>query len=332
VDGDGNLSSKATATDDAPAADPKVYPAFSDFSSVQGQRNWYYQQWNGSTYSNMTWDSANNRWQGSETFILVGDNWQHPDNSYDSVRKWVAPNSGKVRLSGIARKSLLGVGGDGVVVTIKKNGETLWGPKTIAGDDISGISHNFETSVNVGDAIYFIVNKNGNTSYDTTEWSPMVTYTDKWTASEDFSSTQGQNQWYYQQRNGSTYSNMTWYSANNRWQGSETFVLVGDNWQHPDSGYDSVRKWVANKASAQINIAGSVKKSFQGLGGDGVVVTIKKNNTVLWGPVTISAYDTTGVSHNINTSISVGDALFFIVNKNGNNNCDTTLWDPVITY
>lgn len=151
----------------------KGYTASVDFSSTQGTYQWYYQQWNGSTYSDMTWDTGSGRWKGSSTYCLIMNSSQHPDGN-DSVRKWVAPSTGTVRVKGNAHKA--SSGGDGVTVKIMKNGTTVWGPYDIPYNDLIGISHNFDVAVSAGDAIYFIVSQKSSIDSDTTNWDPSIYY------------------------------------------------------------------------------------------------------------------------------------------------------------
>jgi hypothetical protein len=61
-------------------------------------------------------------------------------------------------------------------------------------------------------------------------------------------------------------------------------------------------------------------------------VSILENASVLWN-ASIANGDTIGVSHDITTTVAAGDSLYFVVNKgDGNNYCDSTAWDPTITY
>ena len=50
-----------------PLLDSITYSASAGFSGVQGSNSWYYQEYDGSGYTDLSWDSANNRWQGSAT-------------------------------------------------------------------------------------------------------------------------------------------------------------------------------------------------------------------------------------------------------------------------
>lgn len=324
VDGDGNVSGRITAQ-----LDPEQYIAASDFSLTQGQRNWYYQQRDSAgNCSDMT--VSGSYWKGNDTYCLIGGNFQHPQN-YDSVRKWVAPRAGALRITGMAK--MFQSGGDGVIVSILQNNETIWGPKTISGTDTTGISHDFPIGVCEGDEIKFIVNKNGSADFDSTLWDPSIIYIQSHRASAGFSSIQGANNWYYQERNSTgKYTNMTW-NASGAWYGSEAYSINGANFQHPGSAVDAVRKWVAPRKGT-INIAGIAKLAHPDAPtySDGVRLTIKCNNGIHWGPILLGNTNTNGLEHNFNMSVQQGDSIYFIVNRNGNNTCDSTIWDPSIYY
>lgn len=348
VDGDGNASGYATAalqpggpSAPAPTTIPHRFRASTDLSSSQGQANWaYLQQYAsyGGDYmylTNMNWDSSNLRWKGNEDYALIAGNWMSPGETYNAVRKWIAPRDGTVVVSGKVALGQSGQGGDGVVVRIKRSGaypfleSEVWGPYTLDGNDNVGLSHDIVLNVKKGEALYFNVNKRGNSYYDVTNWDPSIVYGTPYVASAGFSDSQGTNQWRYQEWNGSSYTDMTDYQANGGvWKGSQPYVLIGAGTQHPDA-YDSVRTWVA-PTSGTIVVTGTARMG--GSGGDGVNVTVKKGNDVLWGPNAIDGSDTdSGVSHDFQVSVNAGDRLYFIVNRNGNNYYDATLWNPVVT-
>src|SRR5581483_2404766 len=77
-----------------------TYNAWADFSGVQGGSQWEYQEYDSASgsYTPMTYDAANARWQGSAPYLVIGPVSQHPDNGKNSVRAWVAPRSGTVRI------------------------------------------------------------------------------------------------------------------------------------------------------------------------------------------------------------------------------------------
>ncbi len=127
----------------------------------------------------MTWDAANNRWKGAQTYAIIGSTWQHPDTN-DSVRAWQVPKAGTIRIAGKPKKQAGSGGGDGVRVKIVQNSSQIWpssGWKTLASNNFTGINHDVTANVAAGDWIYFIVNKNGTNIEDTTEWNPTIAYT-----------------------------------------------------------------------------------------------------------------------------------------------------------
>ncbi|WP_240422271.1 hypothetical protein, partial [Paenibacillus periandrae] len=69
--------------------------------------------------------------------------------------------------------------------------------------------------------MYFLVDANGENSSDGTKWDPVITYGVSNAASQQFSSVQGHNNWYYQEWNGNSYVNMVWDNLNQFWQGSQ---------------------------------------------------------------------------------------------------------------
>jgi len=347
VDGDGNISGYATASlqaggPSAPSTSPipNIYQASTDFASSQGLNNWaYLQQYSPYTSSmyltNMNWDAVNNRWKGNEQYALIAGNWMSPGETYNAVRKWIAPKDGTILVSGKIALGQSGQGGDGVTVRIKRSGaypfleSDVWGPYTIEGNDTAGLAHQVVLDVKKGEALYFNVNKRGNHYYDVTNWDPKVTYGTPYVASAGFSGLQGANQWLYQEWDGSAYHNMGTYSPSSGiWTGSQTYMRIGAGSQHPDI-HDAVRTWVA-PTNGTVAVMGTMKMG--GTGGDGIIATIKKNDSIVWGPATIDGSDTvTGASHDFQIPVVAGDELHFIVNKNGNNYYDATMWDPSVT-
>ncbi|WP_240422245.1 hypothetical protein, partial [Paenibacillus periandrae] len=92
----------------------------------------------------MVWDNLNQFWQGSQPWLVVASNWQHPSPNTSSVRKWVAPQTGLVRITGNAAM-LWGSGGNGVTVKILHNSALKWSTN-LAYNDLRGT----DTDVSVG--------------------------------------------------------------------------------------------------------------------------------------------------------------------------------------
>ncbi|MBP1988741.1 cohesin domain-containing protein [Paenibacillus eucommiae] len=156
-----------------------LYVASFDFSSVQGDRGWYYQQGDGSSYTDLAWDTGGAAWQGTTPLVTVGSDFQYPDGE-DAIRKWVAPKSGTIQIStnGNIRKS--GVLGDGVRLKLLKNGTGIWPEagewKLLQANDTSGITMKTTTEVQAGDVLYFVVNQNASSAGDKTLWNPVIVY------------------------------------------------------------------------------------------------------------------------------------------------------------
>lgn len=152
-----------------------TYSASAGFSAIQGKNQWYYQKLSGGTYTNLaTYDSTEERWKETTEYPWVSADAQHPENTYDSVRKWVAPGNGTIDISGSVHKG--NNIGDGIVATIKKNDTQLWSAHVTRTTNVNptGVTG---ISVAAGDAIYFIVGKNGNMDNDHTFWDPTIVYT-----------------------------------------------------------------------------------------------------------------------------------------------------------
>lgn len=149
-----------------------------DTTSVQGENQWYYQEYNGN-YINMSWDSTNKRWSGSYPYNLITNETQHPQTN-SSVRKWVAPKSGSVRITSSFYVRKLTAGGDGVCIKILKNNTQVWpftpGYYWLPGNNTTGVVADAWIDVVPGDCVYFCVNQNATVDYDTVLWDAIASY------------------------------------------------------------------------------------------------------------------------------------------------------------
>ncbi|MCD9022485.1 right-handed parallel beta-helix repeat-containing protein [Cohnella silvisoli] len=309
-----------------PNGNPLNY-ASTGFASTQGANGWSYQQYDGTTLSNLSWNSASGLWEGTVGNLYVGNDWMHPAVGYFTERTWTAAAAGTIRITGTARKfdSTLG---NGVVASMWKNGTQIWGPYTIT--DMTGSSHDFGVSVSVGDKIAFVINANGDSSYDKTYWNPVIEEVKQtaYTASTDFMGQQGMYNWNYVEYNGTTRTNMTWNAANQVWSGSAVNLYIGNDWVHPAIGIQPQRKWTAPSAGT-VRLSGTVRK-YDSASGNGVIASIWKNGTKIWGDTTVTTL--TGTSHNFTTTVSAGDVLYFAIDANGDSSYDKTYWNPTVAY
>ncbi len=116
-----------------------IWQADQDFGAIQGGHDWHYQSWNGSGYTDMTFDTAQDRWQGSRPLCQISDRFAHPDLGCEPSRTWVSPVDGTVTINGRAYDGDP-KGGNGVVAGIYKGSEQLW-TATIDNGDTTGQSY-----------------------------------------------------------------------------------------------------------------------------------------------------------------------------------------------
>ena len=150
-----------------------IYTASGDFSDTQGVNQWSYLDSVGGAIS---YDVGSSTWIGSEPYILIWGSGAHPGSAVDTIRRWTAPGSGTIRITGNAY-DVDTAGGDGVLVSIKKNSTVLW-QNTIANGDTTGFSYDLTTTVVTGNTIDFVVNKIANNNNDSTAFNPTIVYND----------------------------------------------------------------------------------------------------------------------------------------------------------
>jgi hypothetical protein len=165
------------------------YRASAGFSGVIGKNNWHYNGRTGQTYVDLRFldfvmttvqnkesgevkeqkSFANYWWdEGGST---VGDNYQIP-GEYGAVRTWVSPHSGRIRIEGMVRFE----NDRGSTAKIVQNVHEAWSSSV---DHRANVSHDLAVTVKRGDAIRFVVEKNGGSKGERVIWDPVVTYEEK---------------------------------------------------------------------------------------------------------------------------------------------------------
>ena len=153
------------------------YKASAGFCSLMGKNNWYYQQWNGSDYSDLQFivDDSHPKlyWFGPGT-LKVGPDYQIPGSSA-AVRTWVAPHGGVIRIEGQA--AIDNFGGRGMLASIRQNVTVLWPARTITHAHLA--LHDLTVTVEQGDAIYFVAANEAAARNEPGKlcWDPTITYT-----------------------------------------------------------------------------------------------------------------------------------------------------------
>ncbi len=123
-----------------------------------------------------------------------------------------------------------------------------------------------------------------------------------------------------------TYRNAEWYGST--FFTGPDWTRVGRDWHHPGNETPSVRRFTVPRAG-RITVSGRVFKLHQL--GDGIRAIIRHNDREVWRGE-IEGADGQGLEPNVMLDVAQGDAIRFIVHKRGQITCDTTGWDPVITY
>jgi hypothetical protein len=157
------------------------YKASAGFCSLMGKNNWFYQQSNGSSYSDLNFvsDEAHPRlyWFGSGG-CEVGPNYQTPgDNA--AIRKWVAPHGGTVRIEGAIASGE--TSSDNFLASVWLNSEKIWPGRN--GSSGNSSIHDLKVTLIQGDAITFVVAKKDPARKSVSPesgklfWDPVITYT-----------------------------------------------------------------------------------------------------------------------------------------------------------
>lgn len=139
---------------------------------VQGYNNWYYNVDSGSGFSNLSFDSVNNRWGEEDSFISGA--LQHTINGAKVAKTFSVPSSGEAVITGNVRNA--DITGSDATFYIAKNGikiypadqETL----VIPSGNEHGFYFDFKMSVSAGDNIQFVV------SVGTISVNPTIVYND----------------------------------------------------------------------------------------------------------------------------------------------------------
>ena len=154
-------------------------------------------------------------------------------------------------------------------------------------------------------------------------------HAETYNASSSYSTTtQGSGQWYYGQLSNGQYSDLKYNSTVKRWEGTNGYPWVNGSDMHPGDTADAVRKWVS-PGKGTVSLAAAVNKRTSE--GDGVVVTIRKDSTVLWSKTLLNNTETTPDNLN-NIPVEQGTVFYFSVNKKDGKNFDQTLWNPTVNF
>lgn len=142
------------------------------------------------------------------------------------------------------------------------------------------------------------------------------------------------NTWQHLYKIGDTYTPMAWLptvwdSKVNIWTGDTSTVVIGSGWMHPSAGADASLMWTA-PADGNVLLTGKVSDG-DGSCGDGVVASVHHGKKTIWKQI-IENNDSAGKIYSLSEHVLQGDKIYFNVNKRNDHFCDSTKWNPVITY
>jgi hypothetical protein len=153
----------------------------SGYSKTPGQNGWYYgyaepdstAAYDPSQFQQMTWgiwghDSY--RWLGTSRYHFASADQMHPSDAW-TIRRWVSNVTGMVTLSGITSR---GDGGDGVNIRIFVDGREVYSRHLAPGEAIDYRVP--DVVVYVGSKIDFTVSQGGESSFDVTQFTSLVTF------------------------------------------------------------------------------------------------------------------------------------------------------------
>ena len=191
--------------------------------------------------------------------------------------------------------------------------------------NINVLMSQYENLSEGGEFVYF------NIVDDLTDIIP-TDYTEAYSFPADFSTTQGKHCWYYKSYLYGEFTDMTFDEVNSRWQGESTYTLVTDKYLHPDT-HDSALVFKAPK-DGSLNIYLSCflpsKES------DGIVLYVLRNGRRVY--LDKQQYSSVTVSplsyfeDVLSITVSEGDEIAFVVNRNYSNISDSTSVIVKITY
>ena len=148
------------------------YSGTIDFSDTQGRDCWSYRDSAGVA---MSFDNTRALWRKMpDENALIWSTGMHPGSTVNPVLRWSAPLDGTIALTGSFSDADPG-GGDGVTVSIRRNGNAVW-TQNIAN---AGAPASFSLTVPLvrGDLLDFVVSPNANPNYDTTGHSISMAFT-----------------------------------------------------------------------------------------------------------------------------------------------------------
>lgn len=157
------------------------YNSRADYSGEQGYRNWYYLTARDSLdeAEYMIWDGKMCTWRMNDVNCLIEPNIVHPGQLDQVVRAWRAPVDGKVTFSSVIQRRPFnrnGVGQDGCYAFIATSDDNVLDELLIGSVDLEKYEMSGSVNLTAGESVYFVLNCNGNYTYDQTYWEITINF------------------------------------------------------------------------------------------------------------------------------------------------------------
>lgn len=245
------------------------------WNKEQGVDGWYYVTFANGVPTPMVWNAEKSRWTESSGSPSIASNGSMlPNTSYDVGMVFKAPMKGMVRIKGNGNLYYpwgeAYAASDGVNASIVKDGKVLWSSLVKWGQKPS---YDVVTSVREGQEIYFIMNCNKHAGYDDVLWKPSVSY-----IAADYVGEGGGNYTYFEKTNG-TLSELKYDSLNDNFKASDGIGFISAYDIMPTDETSFVKRYTVEEDS-RYRVSGFLKTTDNR--GGGTVITVYKNNEVVW--------------------------------------------------
>jgi hypothetical protein len=308
-----------------------------------------------SYYKNMTWDTTNNIWKGTENYVCVAKGTHYgvlSGNTEDVAVVYKAPKAGTITFNETGLLFWCSGGGasNGIGATILYNDNILMARQVVLNGDAIDPMKGLSVSVTANDEIIFMVDANGSNDSDFTHLFINMTLTPDDGSSatsaifqEQFSGVQGQDNWYYRSYFESEeilagneiidfYTKDLTLNSNN-WKGSEEYsffcptgVLPGNS-ENLAAIYEFAKDGKADFSQVPNFFTGS----DMGWSGDGVGITILLNNKILVSRQVITKNMEYNPFAGKYLNVTAGDKLIFLFDSNASNSDDFIVCNSAFT-
>jgi hypothetical protein len=177
VDGDGNRSALVAAT--AIAGDPERHQPLGEFEPTQGAHGWRYEETSDAqNYAELVWESGGYEgfWAGSG-LGRIGRLWMQPSATAEMARTFTIPTDCSAHLSGEIQKDPSAASESPVLVRIEHNGQQIWPSSGWVEVPPFGAPTSYQlkdVAIRGGDAVRFIVKRNGVNRPEPIIWNPII--------------------------------------------------------------------------------------------------------------------------------------------------------------